>query len=85
MFEKHEEYIDTRSGMHVVKLRNEAGHEHLVQVFIGHTGCPACGAVQHSEGRDIDPQAVVERVIADLEASHRAMLDYAEKHGVPIR
>jgi uncharacterized protein (UPF0212 family) len=85
MYEVAEEFVDTRSGFHVVRLRRDTdGHEHLVQVAIGHSACPACGSVRASMGREVDPKQVVADVIADLEASHAAMLAYAEKHGVKV-
>lgn len=86
LYEIHEQFVDTKSGMHVLRLRrNTDGHEHLVQIHIGHTACPACGAVRHALGREIDPALTVADVIKDLEASYLAMLDYARKHGVPTR
>jgi hypothetical protein len=86
LYEIHEQFVDTKSGMHVLRLRrNTDGHEHLVQIHIGHTACPACGAVRHAAGREIDPNAAVADVIKDLEASYLAMLDYAKEHQVPIR
>lgn len=86
MYEVAEEFIDTRSGFHVVRLRGDAdGREHLVQIAIGHRSCPACGSVRASLGAELDPKQVVADVIADLEASHQRMLDYAKKHGVTVR
>jgi hypothetical protein len=86
VYEISEQFVDTKSGMHVVRLRrNTDGHEHLVQIHIGHSACPACGAVRHALGREIDPKIAVANVIKDLEASYLAMLEYADKHGVPTR
>jgi hypothetical protein len=82
----HEQFVDTKSGMHVIRLRrNTDGHEHLVQIFIGHDGCPACGHVRAGDGTGLDPGKVVADVITDLAASYLGMLDYAQKHGVSIR
>lgn len=86
MYEVAEEFLDTRSGFHVVRLRRDTdGHEHLVQIAVGHSTCAACGAIRASVGRDIDPKKAVADVIRELEASHAAMLDYAAKHGVNVR
>jgi hypothetical protein len=87
LYEIHEQFVDTKSAMHVLRLRrNTDGHEHLVQIFIGHDGCPACGHVRAGgDGAGLDPGKVVADVIKDLEASYLGMLDYAKKHKVPIR
>lgn len=81
-----EQYVDTRSGMHVVRLLRKCdGHEHILQIFVGHSSCPACGGIRHAAGRDIDPKAAVDDVIRELAESHAAMLAYADKHGVKVR
>jgi hypothetical protein len=86
VYEIHEQFVDTKSGMHVVRLRrNTDGHEHLVQIHIGHSACPTCGAIRHALGREINPKVAVADVIKDLEASYLAMLDYAHKHEVSLR
>jgi hypothetical protein len=86
MYRVHLQYLDLASGFHVIELRDERGHRHLLQLAIGHTACPACGAVQPKDNLGaLDPAAAVASVNEALNTSQRQMLAYAEKHGLAIR
>lgn len=84
-FSIHEEYIDSASGFHVIKLR-DGKKEHVLQIGIGHCSCPACGAVHPKTNLgELDPKAATEAVIAALNESHIGMTEYAKKHGIPVK
>jgi hypothetical protein len=86
MFNLHEQYLDLASGFHVIELRDERGHRHLLQLAVGHDACPACGAVHPKDNLGaLDPAAAVEQVKTALNASQQQMLIYAGKHGLSIR
>lgn len=85
MFTLHAQYLDLDSGFHVIELR-DGKKQHLVQIAVGHDSCPACGAVHpKTELGEIDPKALVAQVNEQLNASHAAMLAYAQKHGIPVK
>lgn len=85
MFALHDQYLDLASGFHVIVLR-DGKKEHIVQIAVGHDACPACGHVTPKDNIDvIDPKAMVAAVNEALNKSHADMLDYAQKHGVPVR
>ena len=85
MFEVTEQYLDTASGFHVIKLRH-GKTEHIVQIAVGHDTCPACGAVHPKTNiGELDPKAAVAQVIAELDYSQQNALAYAKKHGLQIR
>ncbi len=52
MYSLHQQYLDLASGFHVIELRDERGHQHLVQLAVGHDACPACGAVHPKDNLD---------------------------------
>lgn len=83
-FQIHEQYLDTDSGFHVTELRN-GKTSHIVQIPVRHDSCPACGHVMPKALDGIDPKAMVAEVIEALNASHAAMHEYAQKHGIPIK
>lgn len=86
MFKLHTQHLDLASGFHVVELRDERGHRHLLQFAVGHSACPACGAVQPKDNLGtIDPPAAIARVLEDLNTSQQQMLAYAAKHGLAVR
>jgi hypothetical protein len=86
MYNLHEQYLDLQSGFHVIELRDERGHRHLVQLAIGHDACPACGAVHPKDHLDqLDPVAAVRSVNQALDTSRQQMLTYAQKHGLKTR
>ena len=86
MYNLHEQYLDSASGFHVIELRDERGHRHLVQLAIGHDACPACGMVQPKDGLgDLDPVAAVRSVADALNTSQQQMLSYATRHGLTVR
>jgi hypothetical protein len=86
MFSLHQQYLDVASGFHVVELRDERGNRHLVQLAIGHTSCPACGAVYPKDNlENLDPAAAVAAVNEALNTSQQQMLTYAGKHRLAVR
>jgi hypothetical protein len=86
MYNLHEQYLDLASGFHVIELRNEQGHRHLVQIQLGHAACPACGAVQPKDNLGaVDPVAAVAQVQHALNTSQQQMLAYAGKHRLAVR
>ena len=86
MYQLHQQYLDLASGFHVIELRDERGHRHLVQLAVGHTACPACGAIQPKDNLDaLDPAAAIAQVNDALNTSQRQMLAYAGKHGLSVR
>lgn len=86
MYNVHSQHLDLASGFHVIELRDEKGHTHIVQIAVGADSCPACG---HAHPKDylgqIDPKAMVAEVNANLNKSQADMLAYARKHGIPIK
>jgi len=85
VFEVTEQYLDTASGFHVIKLRH-GKTEHIVQIAVGHDTCPACGRVAPKDNLgELDPKAMVQGVQDDMNKSLQAQLAYAKKHGIPIR
>jgi hypothetical protein len=86
MYSLHQQYLDVASGFHVIELRDEHGHRHLVQLAVGHDSCPACGAVHPKDNLDsLDPVAAVAKVNEALNTSQSQMLYYAGKHGLTVR
>jgi hypothetical protein len=85
-FSLHGQYLDAALGFHVIELRSEHGHSHLVQIAVGQDACPACGAVHPKDNLgELDPKALVAEVTEQLNASHAAMLEYAAKHRLPVK
>jgi hypothetical protein len=85
MFSIHQQYVDLRSGMHVVEMR-DGDDRHFVQIAIGHDKCIACGRVHPKDNVDqLDPRALVAEVNAALDKSHEQMREYAKKHNLTIR
>lgn len=86
MYNLHEQYLDLASGFHVIELRNQYGHRHLVQIQLGHDACPACGAVHPKSNLDtLDPVAAVAEVREALNTSQRQLLAYAAKHQLAMK
>jgi hypothetical protein len=86
MYSLHEQYVDLASGFHVIELRDERGHRHLIQLALGHDSCPACGAVHPKDNLEtLDPAAAIAAVNEALNTSQRQMLAYAGKHGLRVR
>jgi hypothetical protein len=86
MYSLHQQYLDTASGFHVIELRDERGHRHLIQLAVGHDSCPACGAVHPKDNLDqLDPAAAATQITDALNTSQHQMLDYAAKHGLTLR
>jgi hypothetical protein len=86
MYSVHQQYLDLASGFHVIELRNERGHRHLIQLAVGHGACPACGAVHPKDNLgSLDPAAAVHQISAALNTSQQQMLNYAGKHGLPVK
>ena len=81
----HDQYLDRKSGFHVIELRDEAKNQHLVQISVGDDRCPACGTVYPKLLGDIDPKAMAAGVIADLEKVREAQASYAEKHNLKVK
>jgi hypothetical protein len=86
MYSLHQQYLDTASGFHVIELRDERGHRHLIQLAVGHDACPACGAVYPKNNLDaLDPAAAVQQIKDALNTSQQQMLNYAGKHGIVVK
>jgi hypothetical protein len=86
MYSLHEQYVDLASGFHVIELRDEQGHRHLIQLAIGHDSCPACGAVHPKDNLEaLNPAAAIVQVNEALNTSQRQMLTYAGKHGLRVK
>jgi hypothetical protein len=86
MYSLYQQYLDAASGFHVIELRDERGHRHLVQLAIGHDACPACGSVHPKDNLGaLDPAAAIARVNEALNTSQQQMLTYAGKHGLTVR
>ena len=86
MYSLHEQYVDMASGFHVIELRDERGHRHLIQLAIGHDSCPACGAVHPKDNLEaLDPAAAIAGVNEALNTSQQQMLNYAGKHGLRVK
>ena len=86
MYKLYQQYLDLASGFHVIELRDDRGNRHLVQLAVGHTACPACGAVQPKDNLDaLDPAAAIAQVNEALNTSQQQMLAYAGKHGLTVR
>jgi hypothetical protein len=85
-YQIYQQHIDTDSGFHVIELRDERGHKHMVQIAIGADACPACGAVHPKDNLgEIDPKAMIASVQKALDISRDGMQAYAKKHGVKLR
>jgi hypothetical protein len=86
MYSLHHQYLDTKSGFHVIELRDERGNRHLLQLAVGRDTCPACGAVHPKNNLgELDPSAAIARVQNELNTSQQQMLAYAGKHGLKLR
>lgn len=70
----------------MIRLRNQSGHEHIVQIWLGLEACPACGQ-GHAKGNlgELDHKAMVASVISELEKSESEILDYARRHNLKIK
>ncbi len=86
MYSLHEQYVDTASGFHVIELRDERDHRHLIQLAIGHDSCPACGAVHPKDNLEaLDPAAAIAGINEALNTSQQQMINYAGKHGLRVK
>lgn len=82
----HQQYLNLDSGFHVLDFRDEKGRQHLVQIAVGLEGCPACGRVHPKDSLgEIDPKVLAGEVNEAVNTSHAAMLEYAKKHGIPVK
>jgi hypothetical protein len=86
MYSLHQQYLDLASGFHVIELRDERGHRHLIQLAIGHDSCPACGTVHAKDNLGaLDPAAAARQISDALNTSQQQMLTYAAKHGLTVK
>jgi uncharacterized protein (UPF0212 family) len=86
MYSIHKQQVDMASGFHVIELRDERGHQHFVQIAVGHNCCPACGAVYPKDNLgDIDPKAMLRDVAESLNKSEADVNEYAKKHGLKVK
>jgi hypothetical protein len=82
----HEQYLDRRSGFHVIELRDERGQQHFVQIAVGSDRCPACGHLIPKDNLgEIDPKALVAEVNVQLNAANANLAAYAEKHRLKVK
>ena len=85
-YQLHQQYLDLASGFHVIELRDERGHKHLLQIAVGHDACPACGAVHPKTNLgELDPTAAIIMHNEALNTSLQAMLEYAKKHALTVK
>jgi hypothetical protein len=85
-FHLHQQYLDLASGFHVIELRDERGHQHVLQLGVGHDACPACGAVHLKTNLgELDPAAAIAKHNGALNTSQENMLAYAGKHGLTVK
>ena len=86
MYNLHEQYLDLASGFHVIELRTPQGQRHVVQIQLGHSACPACGAVRPQDHLGaLDPAAAIAEVREALNTSQQQMLAYAARHQLEVR
>jgi uncharacterized protein (UPF0212 family) len=82
----HEQYLDRKTGFHVIELRDERGHRHFVQIAVGFDHCPACGYLTPKNNLgEIDPTALVAEVNVQLNAVNANLAAYAEKHKLKVK
>jgi hypothetical protein len=75
----HDEFIDLSQARHVVVFKNrDTGTEHHLINLFGLKACPTCGTVKASE--PVDFEKLKSDTLATLNAHHRTMLQYREKH-----
>lgn len=80
------QYVDAEIGHHVIELHHPGtGAEHILQVIVGHHGCPTCGHVRLVDNLDeINIKKIVSEHIEKLNASHAQVEAHARKHNVPL-
>lgn len=83
----HNDHIDGRTGVHHITLENTAtGGVHHLQIPLGAEVCPECSRAHHRDDLGgVDPKEVVAAELEMLAANHDALVDYAARHGVPIK
>lgn len=85
-YQIHSQHLDLGAGFHIAELRDEYGNRHLVQLATGHDTCVACGSVHRKEGlEELDPRALINAVLDELNASHDSQKAYAKKHGITVK
>lgn len=87
MWRKETEYIDGRTGEHIVHLLNlVTGGEHKIQIQLAPDACQHCTrAFPKDDFSAINPKAIVEDHLAMLNANHDAVMAHAAKHGLMVR
>lgn len=80
-------YIDGRTHVHHVHLANAVtGGEFNLELLLGCSACPSCKRpFIQSDLSGLDPAAEINEALSDLMANHSALMEYAGKHGHPIR
>jgi hypothetical protein len=84
-YQIQEQHIDLESGFHVIILK-DGKRSHIVQIAIGADACPACGHLTPKDNLgQIDPKSMVAAVNESLNKSQMDMLEYAKRHGIPVK
>ena len=87
MWQKKDEFVDLRTGMHVITLTEPiSAAEHKLQIEIGANSCPHCGHITPKTNLgDLDVAGHVAAEIASLRKAHADGQAYAAKHRVKAR
>jgi hypothetical protein len=78
----HDEFVDFGNFRHTVifKNRDTGAEHHLIHEFKLHS-CPHCGVVKtQPNGEPIDFALLKAETLAALQAHHKTVLQYGEKH-----
>lgn len=81
------DHIDARTGIHHIHLDNPVtGGEHHLLIPLRAETCPHCSRPHPQDDLGaVDPKAVVQEALDMLTANHKAVLDYAAKHGIHVK
>lgn len=82
----HHDHLDGRTLVHNIHLANSVtGAEHHLQLLLKSPCCAVCRRpfTQTDLGL-LDPKAEIEKALEMLNPNHDAILQYAQKHNVPI-
>lgn len=79
-------FIDGRTHVHNIHLFNQVtGGEHNIHLLLGTPECRECHRpFAQSDLGNLDPAEEINQAIETLMGNHRAIMEYAGKHGVPI-
>lgn len=80
-------HIDGRTHVHHIHLFNQVtGGEHNIDLLLHAPECRECHRpFAQSDLGGLDPAAEINAALETLRANHDAIMDYAGKHGHPIK